>query len=220
MPSGAAWRSDLAIRRADDRHTFGLGYLDDRRADGAGGGRDEDDVAFFRRRHVEQAEIGRGSRHSQHAEERLRLDAEIRHLCQRLGGKHGFVAPAGEMADQVARREGVAPAFDDYAERSAVHRRVQRERRDVGFGIVHPPAHVRIDREPQVAHPHHAVVERRRRDLLQLEIGRCRHSLRAVLEVPGARHLPSSLAKKDPARKGMPGRVGSASWGRLSSLPL
>ena len=47
-----------AAGRADHGHALRLGDLDDRRADRAGRGRDEDDVALLRLGDAEQAEIG------------------------------------------------------------------------------------------------------------------------------------------------------------------
>jgi hypothetical protein len=59
---------------------------------------------------------------------------------------------------------------DDAADRAAVHRLAELERREIAFHVVHAAAHVGIDAEPLVAHAHLAVGEVGERELLQLEI--------------------------------------------------
>ena len=54
---------------------------------------------------------------------------------------------------------GVA-AFDHHADRAAVHRLANLEWWNIAFHIVHPAAHVRIDRQPVVADMNHAIAER------------------------------------------------------------
>src|SRR5690348_6079508 len=92
------------------------------------------------------------------------------------------------MLDEVAGREAFRLALDYLSDRSAFERCAQLERRDVAFDVPHPPAHVRVDRKPAVAHSDHPLAERRKIDLLQLEIVGGRKSFRAALEVPGAGH--------------------------------
>ena len=76
---------------------------------------------------------------------------------------HRLVAPAGHVLDEVARREALGLALDHLADRAAVHRLAELERRDVAFHVVHPAAHVGVDRQPLVADADHAVAERRQR---------------------------------------------------------
>src|SRR5439155_20991652 len=113
----------------------------------------------------------------------------------------GFVAPAGHVLGKVAGSEALRPAFDDLADRAAVHRLAELERRDVAFHVVHPPAHVRIDREPKIADANHAVGERWERDLTQLEIVVRGKPLRAADQVPCARHA-RFLPQKRPGGEG------------------
>jgi hypothetical protein len=89
---------------------------------------------------------------------------------------------------QVARFQPLGLALDDLADRSAIHRLAYLKRRNVAFHIVHPAAHVRVDGEPQVAHPHGPVFERREIELLELEILGFGHSLWAAFQMPCARH--------------------------------
>ena len=97
------------------------------------------------------------------------------------------------MQHEVSRSKAFRLALDDFADRSAIHRLVELEGRDVALHVVHPPAHVGVDRKPAVAHADHAVAERREIDLLQLEIVGGRHPLRAALQVPGAGHVHFSV---------------------------
>ena len=94
------------------------------------------------------------------------------------------------------------------------------ERRNIAFHVVHPAAHVGVDRQPAVAHADHAVAERRQRDLLQLEIVGGRHALAGgssdarrgpYLFLLLLAHSGRRGSKKDPAAKGTRRRVQSAS---------
>ncbi len=80
------------------------------------------------------------------------------------------------MLHQIAGREAVGVAVDDLADRAAVHRLAELEWRDVAFHVVHPAAHVGVDRQPVVPDPDHARAERRELDVLQLEIVGGRHA--------------------------------------------
>ena len=62
------------------------------------------------------------------------------------------------------------PGLDDRADRAALQRLPQLERREVGLGVVHPAAHVGVYRHEQVAHPHLAVGEFRPGRLGQGEV--------------------------------------------------
>ena len=119
----------------------------------------------------------------------MRFDAEIGQLFGRLRRNDGFVAPPAHVLDEVAGREARGLAGDDLADGAAVHRLAELERGDVALHVVHPPAHVRIDREPMVADMHHAVAERRKRNVLQLEILSRGKPLRTAHQVPGTGHL-------------------------------
>ncbi len=58
----------------------------------------------------------------------------------------------------------------DLADRPALERRADLKRRHVGLGVVHPPAHVRVDRHERVAHEQLARAGVRQLDLGQLEV--------------------------------------------------
>jgi hypothetical protein len=64
--------------------------------------------------------------------------------------------PAEPVQDAITHGEaaggGVIAHGDDDADRAPVHRLVQLEGRDVGLHVVHPAAHVRVDRQMQVAY--------------------------------------------------------------------
>src|SRR5207237_4105513 len=82
-------------------------------------------------------------------------------------------------------------ALDDLADGAAFQRLAYLKRRNVAFHVVHPSAHVRGDRRPQVLDAQLAVFDPRQVDLPKLEILEGRHAARAALEVPGAGHLRS-----------------------------
>ena len=85
-----------------------------------------------------------------------------------LGGHDGVLAPA-----EVVQHEGPggkALAADHLSDRAAVERLADLKRRDVGRTVRHAPAHVRIDRHPQVAHEHLAGPGLGNRGLHELEV--------------------------------------------------
>ena len=102
------------------------------------------DEADVRRQpgHPEHAEVRRGRRPpaSTDAERRAVGSASSRQprWCSTAGADGHLLVPE-------ARTSPTAPP---------VERRVERERRDVGPRVVHPAAHVRVDREEGVAHQH------------------------------------------------------------------
>jgi len=77
-----------------------------------------------------------------------------------IGVDHGDVSdveqrvlpPAQHVLHMRAHRDLVALRGDDDADRAALHRLVELERRHVGLHVVHPPPHVRIHRQELVAH--------------------------------------------------------------------
>ena len=78
--------------------------------------------------------------------------------------------------------------IDHFANRSALHRRVERERRHIAFDVVHAAAHVGVDRQPAVADPDHPVAERRLFKFLEVEVVGGWKPFRAALQMPGAGH--------------------------------
>jgi hypothetical protein len=51
----------------------------------------------------------------------------------------------------IANAELLIFGFDDFADAAALHWLAQFEWGNVAFALVHPPAHVRIDGEPEIA---------------------------------------------------------------------
>ena len=86
--------------------------------------------------------------HPELAEELLGRNAEVGQLLRGARGDDRLVAPAGHVLDEVARREAVGLALDHLADRAAVHRLAELERRHVAFHVVHSAAHVGVDRQP------------------------------------------------------------------------
>src|SRR3546814_6972659 len=72
------------------------------------------------------------------------------------------VAPAAHVEDQVAGREAIHPAFDHLADRAAGHRLIELEAGGIAFRVVHPAAHIGIDRKPAVADAELVAFERSR----------------------------------------------------------
>ena len=116
----------------------------------------------FARRGVEQAEISGHAGHAEDAEELLGRRTEVGQLLWPFAP--AITASSRQprhVLDEVAGGEAVGLALDDLADRAAFHRLADLERRDVAFHVVHPAAHVGVDRQPAVADPDHAVAERR-----------------------------------------------------------
>ena len=112
-------------------------------------------------------------------------DPQVRLGRRRLGvddadgptGQQGVRAPAGVVkhgvapTDRPTRTVGhvTADRLDD-SDGPAAHRSPQRERRHVRRHVVHPPAHVRVHRQEGVADEQLALVDRRQRDVDQLDV--------------------------------------------------
>ena len=165
--------------RADHRHALGLGDLHHRRSHRAGRGRHEHHVARLGAGHVEQAEIARHARHAELPQEGLHRHAEIGQLLYVGAIDHRFVAPAHHVLHHVTGLQAIGVAFDHFADRAALHRRADLERRDIAFHIVHPAAHIGIDRQPAVGDANLPFAKAWRLDRDQLEIRIGRHPLRA-----------------------------------------
>jgi hypothetical protein len=90
------------------------------------------------------------------------------------------LAPAELVDDELA-------GPDDLADRAAVHRLAELVGRRVGGGVVHPPAHVRVDAHEHVAHEQPAVARLGQLDLGQLEV--LRHGL--AVRAPRKSYLPA-----------------------------
>ena len=149
---------ELALVRAaggaDHGHALGLGDLYDGRAHGAGRRGHEHDVARLRLRRIEQPPIGCAPRQAEVAEKRLRADTgDARKLVEAGCGNHGFLPPARHVHDEVAGGKAVRAALDHFSDGSALKRLADLKRGNIALHVVHPSAHVRVDRQPAVTHP-------------------------------------------------------------------
>ena len=121
-------------------------------ADGPRRARDEDGVALLEVRHVEQPGPGGQRRHAEHAEEIGRRHALARHGPNFLAVQQRVLAPAGVVRDERPDGQRLDLGGDHLADRTAFQGGVEPERRHVGRDVVHPSAHVRVDRQGHVAH--------------------------------------------------------------------
>jgi hypothetical protein len=78
--------------------------------------------------------------------------------------------------------EAIRAGCHDLADRASFERRSERERRHVGLDVVHPSAHVRIDRHPLVADEQLARAGIGKLDLRELEVAQSRLPDRARRE--------------------------------------
>ncbi len=102
--------------------------------------------------------------------------------------KPGQPSRRANVDDEVARLEARVTALDDLADRASLERRIERERRNIAFHVVHPAAHVGIDREPAIGDVNHPVAKLGKLKGLQLEIRGCRQAFRSPHEMPGTGH--------------------------------
>ena len=196
---GAERAHELAFVRPAGRTDHGqparLGDLHHRRSDRARRRRHEQHVAPLGLRRVEQSEIGRPPGQPKIAEERLRRRAEVRKLVKRIGGHDRFVAPSGHVQHLVTGLEPGVAAFDHFTDRAALHRGVDLEWRDVTLHVVHPPAHIGVDRQIAVADLDHAFGHRGQRVILYREVLHHGHAVGSPHQVPGSGHILSPLSK-------------------------
>ena len=153
-------------------------------ADGAGGAGYEHHVALMHVRDVEQADVGGESRNAERAEigRRTRRRRRIDDLCVLRVEEREF-APAEVVHDRRADRHLVAAGCDHLAHRPAVEHLTDLERRHVALHVVHPPAHVRIDRQVRVADQHLTRTGLGHLGLDEREVRRCRPANRSAGEV-------------------------------------
>ena len=146
-----ATRPSRGSRAPDHAGVSQQRQLDCHAPDSACRPRDEDRVTLLHVCDVDDPDVRREPSHPQHAERgRHRRD-------RRVDGAHPAaaddrrLAPAVVMDDPRAFGPPVVPRRDDPAHGTAAHRLPERERRHVGLGVVHPAAHVRVDRDVRVA---------------------------------------------------------------------
>src|SRR5207247_8322457 len=97
----------------------------------------------------------------------------------------------------LAGAEGGVARLDDLADGAADHRLAELDGRSVRLHVVHPAAHVGVEREPDGAYEDLAVLRRRHRRVDDLEIGWLRLAHRAALEQYAAvGHRPGLLPSR------------------------
>ena len=123
-------------------------------AHGTGGTRHEHRFAGGHLADVDDADVGRQPRHPQHAE-RCRDGCSPRvYGPQAAPIGDGDLTPPEVVHHPGADRPVVVPRGDDLPDRTAREWLAERERRHVRPRVVHPPAHVRVDRDERVADVH------------------------------------------------------------------
>ena len=165
--------------------------LPDEGAHRAAGRGDEDPVALAELRGADQSGVRRPAGHAQ--------DAEVRGGGGEGGVDDSRVAPVhdGDRAPAVGVHDGVADPHGgtgrvrgagadrlDHTDGVTGHRSVQLERRDVGPGVVHPTAHVGVDRQEAVADEQLSLTGGAHLDLHQGEVGVHGLAVRSADEVP------------------------------------
>jgi hypothetical protein len=105
------------------------------------------------------------------------------------------VAPAAHVQDQVAGRKAIRAAFQYFANRAARHRFAQLERSGIAFGVIHPPAHIRIDGKPMIANQQLARAGRHFGHIAQGKIRHGRQPCRTPDQMPRLRHIRSPSAR-------------------------
>ena len=95
----------------------------------------------------------------------LRVDAR-----QPVGRQHEPALPAAMPADEVACGNALRPAGQDLPDALALHHLAEPDRCRVGRRIVHPAAHVGVERQPDRADQDLARRKLRDGDLVELEV--------------------------------------------------
>src|SRR6266403_939531 len=169
----------LGARDAGDATAADLRELADDGADGAGGGGHDDGLTGLGLGDVVEAHVRRQAGHAEDAErggDRRRLRVELERTERpdaRAGGLRDVVRlPATVGEHEIARREGGVARFHHLADGAADHRLSQLHGRRVRLHVVHPAAHVRIQREPDGAHEDVALLRLGQRRVDDLEIAR------------------------------------------------
>ena len=162
----------------DDRAAPGdLRELADDLADRPGRSGDDDGVARLGLADVEEAEVGGEAGRPEDVQRGLRRRQVGIELSERAAAGDGVVLPAELPDDEVARREARILALDDLPDRLPRHRLAHLGRLRVRARRAHPPAHVRVEREPLRAHEHLAGPRRRHRALDEREVRLLRETL-------------------------------------------
>ena len=140
-----------AGRAGDVRGAEQLRHLSRQGPDGTGGAGDVHDLALGQPPDPGQPDVGGEPGHAEHREVRRRRDPARVDPSGLAGVEEGVLAPAGHVVDHVADRQRRVLAGHDLAHGAALHGRAERVGLDVGLGVVHPAAHVGVDRQHGVA---------------------------------------------------------------------
>ena len=156
------------------------GDLADHRADRPGGRGHHQGLAGLGPADLAQPDV-RGL--AGHAEDALRgrdrRQTRIDLLCL-AGSKQGVVLPAAAAGHDLARGEAGEIGAHHLTDRAAGHDLAERHRLRIGRPLVHPPAHVRVEREIDRPDEHLAGAGLGNRRLLEPEILRPRAALLAA----------------------------------------
>ena len=146
---------------AGDAHgacAFRLRELADDSADRTRCGGYDERASGLRRDDVIDAIPCRDARHAERADKSLQGHAGRIDLAQVLAVGQRIKLPAAVVRhDLVAHGEIFVPGGNDLAGGSGDHHVVDLLARGVGFRLVHAPAHIGIERHPEVLHEHLAV---------------------------------------------------------------
>ena len=167
---------------ADDATPANLRDLADERTDGAGRRSDDERLAGRGFPDLEQSRVRGQPRHAEDAERgRERRDRGI-DLSQTLAARDRVLLPPRGTLHVIARREPVDVRGDDFVNRPADHDGTDFDRRRIRFRGIHPPAHVRIEREKERAQQHFARTGLADRFFLEAKVGRSGFAVRSCGE--------------------------------------
>ncbi len=200
-------------RAADDAAAGYPRHLAGRASHRTRSARDEHGLALLGLAEDEEPVPGRETGHAEDAERgRDRRDGRIE---PSQGGAVGErpLAPAELVQDPLTFRVPRVARDGDTPDRTAGHRLAERERRDVRAHVVHPRAHVRVDREVRVPDEHLSLGRSRNRRLGHLEEVLPRKALRPRDEAD----LASDALHATMIRRWSPFKGTCSSPGRRSS---
>mmetsp|Transcript_37528 Transcript_37528/g.87551 ORF Transcript_37528/g.87551 Transcript_37528/m.87551 type:complete len:216 (+) Transcript_37528:892-1539(+) len=153
--------------------TAGLGELAHGRADRAAGGADHHGLARLGRDDLHEAVPGRDAGHADRAQVGRQRDVGGVDLLQHaaLRGVDGDeLLPAAHADDPVAHREVRVLRLHHLTDRAADHDFVQRLGGCVALALVHAAAHIGVEAQEVVAHPHLAIGQRGQRRFDEPEV--------------------------------------------------
>ena len=201
----------LRTRRTHHAAALDLRDLAHLRAHRARRARHEHRLPLLRRPNVQQPDIGRHPRHTQHAQVALQRPKRRIDLCQMARLRQRILPPPEHMQHKITLRKRLAVRADHLAHRAARERFIQPERSRIAARIPHPPPHIRVHRDKTVAHQHLARLARPRHlDADERKIVRSRQPVRPAAQVnltAGNRchSSPRIMVGRQPATAAAPG---------------